>query len=74
MSELTLTSDVTGSVWRVLVAEGSNVAEDEVLIVVESMKMEIPITTSDAGQVLAILVKEGDAISEGDPVVKLKVA
>ena len=73
MSDVTIKSEVTGSVWRVLVSEGASVDEDQTLIVVESMKMEIPITASDSGEVVSILVKEGDPIAEGVPVVTIRV-
>jgi acetyl-CoA carboxylase biotin carboxyl carrier protein len=73
MSELTVKSEVTGSVWRVMTAVGSRIEEDTIMILVESMKMEIPITSPDAGEVVAILVKEGDPISEGDPVVTIRL-
>lgn len=74
MSEITVKSEVTGSVWRVMVQEGAEVAEDDVLILVESMKMEIPIPSPDAGKIIRVLVNEGDPISEGDPVVVIETA
>lgn len=74
MSELTIKSEVTGSVWRVKTTVGSIVEEDAVLILIESMKMEIPITAPDAGEVIAILVNEGDPVSEGDPVVTIRLS
>jgi acetyl-CoA carboxylase biotin carboxyl carrier protein len=57
-----------------MVQEGAEVAEDDVLILVESMKMEIPIPSPDAGKIIRVLVNEGDPISEGDPVVVIETA
>jgi acetyl-CoA carboxylase biotin carboxyl carrier protein len=56
---------VAGSVWKIEVAVGQGVSEGESLIIVESMKMEIPIEAPCAGAVVEILVKEGDPIAEG---------
>jgi len=68
-------SDLNASVWRVLVAEGQFVAAGETLLLLESMKMEIPVTAPDAGAIGAILVAEEAVVKEGDPlVVMLKSA
>lgn len=69
MSKITIKSEVTGSIWKVLVQEGAVVKEDDVLILVESMKMEIPVMATDSGRVTQLIVNEGDPVSEGDPVV-----
>lgn len=57
-------SEVTGNVWKVLVKEGEVVEAGQTLIIVESMKMEIPVDAERAGMV-SLLVKEGDAVEEG---------
>ena len=68
-------SDLNASVWRVLVAEGQFVAAGETLLLLESMKMEIPVTAPEAGTIGAILVAEEAVVKEGDPlVVMLKSA
>jgi acetyl-CoA carboxylase biotin carboxyl carrier protein len=61
-------AEVTGKVWKVLVTPGSEVAEEETLLIVESMKMEIPVTATSAGRVLSIEVAEGDEVSDGQKV------
>ena len=71
MAELRVKSEIAGSVWKIEVAVGDKVAEDDTLIVLESMKMEIPLLAPKAGTVLEILVTEGEAIAEGDVAVVL---
>lgn len=58
-------SEVTGSVWKVEVAVGDAVAAGDVLIILESMKMEIPLETPVAGRVAELLVRVEDAVEEG---------
>lgn len=65
MTKSTIQSDITGTVWKVEVREGDKVEEDHVLMILESMKMEIPVMATDAGTVLSVLVKEGEAVREG---------
>jgi biotin carboxyl carrier protein len=55
-------SEVSGSVWQVEVVVGQQVNEGDTLVVVESMKMEIPVTAPSAGTVTEILVAEGEAV------------
>lgn len=62
---------ITGNVWKILVKPGDAVAEGDTLIILESMKMEIPIEAEDDGTVAELCVKEGDAVNEGAVVLKL---
>jgi acetyl-CoA carboxylase biotin carboxyl carrier protein len=57
---------ITGTVWKVEVAVGDSVDEGDVIAVLESMKMEMPVETDDGGTVKEIRVKEGQPVSEGD--------
>jgi acetyl-CoA carboxylase biotin carboxyl carrier protein len=66
MAELRVKSEIAGSVWKIEVAVGDTVAEEDTLIVLESMKMEIPLLAPRAGTVIEILVSEGEAIAEGE--------
>ena len=66
-----LPSDVTGTVWKVEVAVGDAVQAEQTLVILESMKMEIPVSAPRAGTVLQLLVKAGDAVAEGQDVVVL---
>lgn len=59
---------ITGNVWKVLVKPGEQVGEGDTLVILESMKMEIPIEAEDAGRVVAVRVQEGQAVNEGDEV------
>jgi biotin carboxyl carrier protein len=72
MAKTEIKSEITGAVWKILVAPGDSVAADDPVIVLESMKMEIPVLAIDGGKVTEILVKEGDAISEGQTVAILE--
>ena len=69
MPQTRLQSDVTGTVWKIEVREGDAVSEDQTLVILESMKMEIPVTAPHGGTVLQLLVKEGEAVAEGQDVV-----
>ncbi|HYM71636.1 MAG TPA: biotin/lipoyl-binding carrier protein [Stellaceae bacterium] len=71
MAELRVKSEIAGSVWKIEVAVGDRVDEDDPLIILESMKMEIPLLAPKAGTVTEILVVEGEAIAEGDVAVVL---
>ena len=67
-------SDVTGKIWKVELGPGSPVAEDDTVIVIDSMKMEIPVLSPEAGIIVEILVKEEDAVAEGQVVAILETS
>ncbi len=58
-------SEVSGSIWKIEFKVGDKVASGDVLIIVESMKMEIPVEAPRAGVITSIKVQEGDPIAEG---------
>ena len=62
---------ITGTVWKIEVKVGDAVAEGQTVVILESMKMEMPVEAPAAGKVSAVLVKEGDAVVEGAPLVEL---
>jgi biotin carboxyl carrier protein len=64
-------SEVAGSIWKIEVAVGQKVAQGDALIIIESMKMEIPVEAPASGTVTEIRVAEGDRIDEGAIVVVL---
>lgn len=66
-----VTSEITGTVCQVLVNVGDVVTEDQPLMLVESMKMEIPIVAPRGGRVAHIHVAQGELISEGEPAATL---
>ena len=57
---------ITGTVWKIEKKPGDAVSAGDVLVILESMKMEIPLLAPKAGIVKEILVKEGEAVAEGD--------
>lgn len=62
---------MAGTVWKVLVAEGQEVQAGEDVVILESMKMEIPIAAEEAGTVTRIIAAEGDFINVDDDLVEL---
>jgi acetyl-CoA carboxylase biotin carboxyl carrier protein len=62
---------ITGTVWKIEVAVGDNVDEGDTVVILESMKMEMPVEAEDAGRVAEILCEEGQAVNEGDALVVL---
>jgi acetyl-CoA carboxylase biotin carboxyl carrier protein len=72
MAEIRVRSEISGSVWKIEVKIGDRVAEEDPLIILESMKMEIPLLAPRSGTVVEILVSEGEAIAEGDVAVVLE--
>jgi acetyl-CoA carboxylase biotin carboxyl carrier protein len=63
---------ITGTVWKIEVKAGDEVAEGTVVAILESMKMEMPVESEDTGKVQTIHVQEGQPVNEGDPVVTLE--
>jgi acetyl-CoA carboxylase biotin carboxyl carrier protein len=63
---------ITGTVWKIECAVGDQIAEGDTVVILESMKMEMPVESEDAGTVAEILCAEGQAVSEGDALVLLE--
>jgi len=61
-------AELVGNLWKIVVDVGQRVEEDDTLMILESMKMEIPITTPITGTVTEIRVKEGEVVQEGQTV------
>ena len=61
-------AELTATVWKVVTEEGATVAEGDELVILESMKMEIPVVATVAGTLKEMRVSEEDRISEGDVV------
>jgi biotin carboxyl carrier protein len=57
---------MVANVWKVVVAQGDTVAEGDTLVILESMKMEIPVIAEGPGTVSELRVAEGDVVQEGD--------
>jgi len=59
-------AEMVANVWKVVVAEGDEVEDGDTLVILESMKMEIPVIAETSGRVASLEVSEGDVIQEGD--------
>ena len=69
MAEIRVKSEIAGSVWKILKQPGEAVEEEEPVILLESMKMEIPVMAPRSGTIAEIRVAEGEMVAEGDVVV-----
>ena len=63
---------ITGTVWKIEVAVGDEVDLDDTVVILESMKMEIPVEAEDDGVVKEIRCEEGQSVSEGEVLVVLE--
>lgn len=63
---------ITGTVWKIEVKVGDSVDEGTTVVILESMKMEMPVESEDSGTVKAILISEGQAVTEGQVLVELE--
>jgi biotin carboxyl carrier protein len=59
-------AEMVANVWKVVAAEGDHVDDGDTLVILESMKMEIPVLAEDSGVITKLHVVEGDVIQEGD--------
>lgn len=59
-------AEMVANVWKVVVAEGDTVEDGDTLVILESMKMEIPVIAEENGRVAQLKVNEGDVVQEGD--------
>jgi len=73
MPKLEAKSEVSGFVWKVETALGQRVSKGDTLVVIESMKMEIPVIAEADGVVVIIAVEEGGAVNEGNTVAVLEI-
>ena len=63
---------ITGTVWKVEVTPGDEIDEGDTVVILESMKMEMPVEAEDPGTVKEIRVEEGQSVQEGDVLVVLE--
>jgi acetyl-CoA carboxylase biotin carboxyl carrier protein len=59
-------TDVAGNVWKIVTKVGDRLAEDDTIMIMESMKMEIPVVAPSDGVLKELLVAEGESIAEGE--------
>ena len=74
VDELKLETPVQGTVWKVLLKVGQTVKEGETVLVVESMKMEIPVDSPSSGVLRKILVLEGDQVEQDSVVAVIDIS
>jgi acetyl-CoA carboxylase biotin carboxyl carrier protein len=65
---------ITGTVWKVECKVGDTIEEGDTVVILESMKMEMPVEAEDEGTVVEVLVEEGQSVDEGDVLVVLEDA
>ncbi|HEQ3527110.1 TPA: acetyl-CoA carboxylase biotin carboxyl carrier protein subunit [Bacillus cereus] len=65
-------ASMAGNVWKIVVGVGDTVEEEQDVVILESMKMEIPIISEEAGTVMKINVQEGDFVNEGDVLLEIE--
>ena len=73
MAIIDIKTEITRNVWKIVAEPGQSLDEDEPVLILESMKMEIPVAAPEAGRVVEILVEEGVTVSEGTVVARLEV-
>ncbi len=73
MAQINLKSDINGAVWKLIAQPGQVIEPGGTLLIIESMKMEIPVIAEDGGTVVAITVKEGELVATGQVVATLDV-
>lgn len=72
MARSTVKTEITGKVWKVTATKGQHLAEDEPIVILESMKMEIPVPAPLDCTVVDIVVAEGDTVTEGDVIAHIE--
>ncbi len=72
MAEVNIVTEIAASVWKLEAAPGAAIAAGDVVMILESMKMEIPVEATRAGVLKAFLVAEGDNVTEGQAVAVLE--
>ena len=65
-------AEMVANVWKVVASAGDTVEDGDTLVILESMKMEIPVLAESAGTVVEIAVNEGDVVQEGDLIARLE--
>lgn len=73
MASIEVKSDITGNVWKILKRAGEAVEADEPIVIMESMKMEIPVACPERGVIREILVTENQTVNEGAVMVRVEV-
>lgn len=73
MAIIDVKTEISGNVWKVVAEAGAQLEEDDTIIILESMKMEIPVSAPRDGKVSEILVEPEQTVAEGDVVARMEV-
>ena len=73
MAIIEVKTEITGNVWKIVASVGDTLAEDDPILILESMKMEIPVAAPEDGKLVEILVAEGEVAKEGKVVARIEV-
>lgn len=74
MTTETIRSEITGSVWKIAAQPGDTLEVDGTIMILESMKMEIPVVAPDGGKLVKLLVAEGDSVKDGQELAVVETA
>lgn len=72
MPVIDIKAEVTGKVWKLEATAGASLAAGDIVMILESMKMEIPVEAPKAGKLTALTVAEGDSVKEGQVLAKME--
>jgi acetyl-CoA carboxylase biotin carboxyl carrier protein len=64
-------AEMVANVWKVVVAAGDEVSDGDTVVILESMKMEIPVVSEVSGKITEVAVHEGDVVQEGDLIARV---
>lgn len=73
MAFVDVKTEITGNVWKVLLEAGAEVEEEEPILILESMKMEIPVSAPERGRLVEVLVEPEQTVAEGSVVARIEV-
>jgi acetyl-CoA carboxylase biotin carboxyl carrier protein len=72
MAIVDVKTEIAGTVWKIEASVGATLGEDDPILILESMKMEIPVAAPESGTLVEILVAEGDIVTEGRVVARIQ--
>ncbi|WP_206455012.1 acetyl-CoA carboxylase biotin carboxyl carrier protein subunit [Aurantimonas marina] len=72
MTIIDVKTEITGNLWKIIAEIGQDLSEDDPIMILESMKMEIPITAPEDGRLVEILTAEGETVTEGTVVARIE--
>ena len=71
MNKIALASEISGSIWKIHCKVGDVIEKGQEVLIIESMKMEIPVTSNVSGTVISIFVDEGEMVNEDQKLIEL---